>query len=362
MEPINMTGRREAVAIRIDDPGLRWYDVHDAPFTLHNFSNAEKGDLFRRLPKEVAEATNPGVAVRALNTAGGRVRFATDSDMVAIHAEISMYTPLDLMLATAMYGFDLYVEEDGKDCYVDVFRPGLTPEGGYESKLALPGTGMRQVTIHFPLYNQVDALYIGLQEGTSMQAHRPYTCEVPVVYYGSSITQGGCATHPGNTYEAMISRRLDCEYVNLGFAGSALAEEAITAYLCGREMSVFVCDYDHNAPTPEYLRETHSKLYHAVRAAQPELPIILVSRPPSRVADNAARRAVVRETYEQALAEGDRHVMHIDGATLFDGLQPDDCVVDGLHPSDFGFYRMAKVVGAAVEEMLDKGGYPHEKN
>jgi len=362
MKRIDEIDRNMAFSLRVTDEDVVWYDPHEAPFTLHGFSDPQPGQAYRRVPKDIADATNEGVAQLALNTAGGRVRFATDSGYVAIHAEINAFSPSDLMNGVSIYGFDLYIEEDGADRYVGAFRPGTEMSAGYESKLMLPGTGMRQVTIHFPLYNQVDALYIGLQEGSSMQAHRPYTCEVPVVYYGSSITQGGCATRPGNTYEAMISRRLDCEYVNLGFAGSALAEEAITAYLCGREMSVFVCDYDHNAPTPEYLRATHSKLYHAVRAAQPDLPIILVSRPPSRVADNAARRAVVRETYEQALAEGDRRVMHIDGATLFDGLQPDDCVVDGLHPSDFGFYRMAKVIGAAVEEMLDKGGYPHEKN
>ncbi|MBQ9952174.1 MAG: SGNH/GDSL hydrolase family protein [Clostridia bacterium] len=348
--------RNMAVTTRLDDPDIQWHDVHDAPFSIHGFTEPQpKGDVFRRLPEDVAKATSDGVYSLSFNTAGGRVRFVTDSPYVAIHAEMESVCRMDHMAFTGIHGFDLYARIDGQEKYVGTFRPSTTLAHGYESKLALPAGGPHEVTVNFPLYNNVDRLFIGVQEGSHISAPRAYAHPVPVVYYGSSITQGGCASRPGNSYQAMITRMLDCDHINLGFSGSAKAEPAIVEYMSGLEMSAFVCDYDHNAPTAEHLRATHLPLYRAVRAKQPGLPIILISKPDHQTdLETLERFEIIRATYETAIAEGDRNITLIDGRTLFDGEMADSCTVDTCHPNDLGFYRMAQKIAPVIEGALNR--------
>ena len=125
-------------------------------------------------------------------------------------------------------------------------------------------------------------------------------------------------------------------------------------YLAGIDASVFVCDYDHNAPDSRYLGETHWKVYSRYRAAHPGTPVILVSRPNIRLNDqeDIRRRDVVYQTYRNALENGDRNVYFIDGYQLFAGSRRDDCTVDGTHPNDLGFFRMAEVIGEMVKKCL----------
>ena len=119
-------------------------------------------------------------------------------------------------------------------------------------------------------------------------------------------------------------------------------------------MSIFVCDYDHNAPDTEYLKKTHMPFYHAIRAKQPNLPIIFISAPDILMAPDcySPRREVIRETYQAAVDEGDKNVYLIDGAELFAGESWDSCTVDGCHPNDFGFYRMAMRIEKEIVRCL----------
>ena len=133
------------------------------------------------------------------------------------------------------------------------FVPKVKIADGYESVIDLGETKMRQITINFPLYSAVSSLEIGLQETAVVESPTPYRVETPVVFYGSSITQGGCASRPGNCYTAVLSRRLDFDHVNLGFSGSGKAEQEMADYIAGLDMSVFVYDYDHNAPNLAHL-------------------------------------------------------------------------------------------------------------
>ena len=118
-------------------------------------------------------------------------------------------------------------------------------------------------------------------------------------------------------------------------------------------MSVYVMDYDHNAPTAEHLEKTHEKMYKCVRAAQPELPIIMVSCPECRLTeDQVKRRAIIRATYDRAIADGDENVYFIDGSTLTWRFGGDSGTVDGCHPNDLGFMCMAVGIGEVVKQAL----------
>ena len=344
------------VSGEICEPDLQWYDCRQAPFQLYGLYRPQEG-TFKRLPDQVAAETSEGVAALYQNTAGGRLRFSTTSNYVAIRAEMPAICRFSHMPLCGTSGFDLYLEEDGKSSFVNIFRPPIDMENGYQAICYFPDNRKRSLTINFPLYNDVDNLWIGLQKDAFVGEGPAYRLQKPVLYYGSSITQGGCATRPGNSYEAILSRRFNWDYLNFGFSGNARAEAGLIRYLASLDSSVFVCDYDHNAPTVEHLEETHLQMYEIIREAKPDLPIILVSKPnfdpDSR--EDALRRNVIVTTYQRALVNGDQQIYFVDGQSLFQGYERDCCTVDTVHPNDLGFVRMAEALGIVLEKLINQG-------
>lgn len=120
------------------------------------------------------------------------------------------------------------------------------------------------------------------------------------------------------------------------------------------EMSAFVLDYDHNAPTVEYLKETHEDFFKIIRNAQPDLPIIIVTKPDfdNNVKENSIRRKIIFETYKNAIDRGDKNVYFVDGETLFGTKDRDSCTVDSCHPNDLGFMRMAEHIYPTIKKAL----------
>lgn len=332
-----------------------FYDVCKAPFTLYGFYSSSAAHGFSRMPGDVARSVSEGVAALYANTAGGRVRFKTNSSYIAIKAFFPGVRCMPHMTLLGSSGFDMYEYRDGHYEYLKSFTPPNDMTDGYDSVAELESSVMRDITINFPLYNDVTALYIGLEEGAAVEAGGQYKNILPIVYYGSSITQGGCASRPGNCYQNFILRQNNIDYINLGFSGNCKGEDAMTAYLSTLKMSVFVCDYDHNAPTFEDLNKTHGKLYDLFRKNQPDTPILFISRPDfwGTSFDNK-RRKIIEDTYNRAKSGGDNNVYYIDGETLFDGDCRDSCTVDRCHPNDLGFYRMAQVIGNKIDSILDQ--------
>lgn len=329
----------------------KWYDVKDVPFSVHGLWKAQKGEYFLRMPEKVAESVSNGVATLNFCTAGARVRFKTDSPYIAIKALMPHCDRMSNITPTGQSGFDLYQSDCGTYAYVGSFRPRIDCDD-LDGFCQTDGK-MHTYTINMPLYHRVKELYVAVSPDSHLETAEEYAPIKPVLYYGSSITQGGCASRPGNAYQAMISRKLNADFINLGFSGNARAEDKMIEYLCSLDASVFVCDYDHNAPDSEYLKSTHYKLFSAYRRAHPKTPVVLVSKPDFWGRDeDIKRRAVVLETYERAVADGDKNVFFVDGAHIFDGEFSDSCTVDKCHPNDLGFYRMAMAIGDAVEKAL----------
>ena len=182
----------------------------------------------------------------------------------------------------------------------------------------------------------------------------PYATEFPVVYYGSSITQGASASKPSGAYQNLLSLFLNIDHINLGFSGNAKGEQSMADYIASLKMSAFVMDYDYNAPTPEHLKETHEPFFKTIREAHPNLPILILSRPKYYPNDEELlRRDIVRQTYENALSNGDKNVYFIEGNTLMSDEIKDLGTVDGTHPTDLGFFSMAKRIEPMLKEMLN---------
>ncbi len=341
---------RENTAICPQD--YDFYDPRKEPFSLHGLTVQEDG-AFRRMPWEIAQQVSPKVYALSSHTSGGRLRFVTDSDTLALQVFFERFDARSILSLQASLGFDVYLEQDGKETFLTSVIPPLDADGGYSRAVPLP-QGEKLVTLYFPLYNDVKDLSVGVSHGASVKKAAPYEKTVPILFYGSSITQGACASRPGISYVARIGRKLRSDFINLGFAGACKGETVMAEYLATIESSVFVLDYDHNSPNPEFLQETHYGVYQAYRKKHPDTPIVLVTRPASNPLNPAVigRRSVVMDTYQRALSEGDKKILFVDGFGLLDDEDRMDCTVDGTHPNDYGFYRMAKIIGAAVERAM----------
>ena len=329
---------------------MKWYHLTDPALSLEGLALSDReGRRYWRLPADVIDQVNSGVSEVAKFPSGARVRFATDSRRIALCAVVGPAGYIKNVGAIGKCGLAGYV--DGEWHYV-VYPAASDAEemtGAYD----LDGK-MHEHTVYLPLFTPLYDLMIGLDDDAQVKPPRPYAVQKPIVFYGSSITNGASATHAGNAYVSIVCRRLDASFLNLGFSGSARGEESIARYIAGLDMSLFVMDYDHNAPDAAHLEATHERFLRIVREAQPDLPIALISKPDFDIdpEGNAARRAVIRRTYEHALAAGDARVRFIDGETLFGTTERRDCLVDGTHPNDLGFRRMADAITPVLRELL----------
>ena len=376
MRDISKIDKNFAVNTKIGKDDVVYRNVLEEPFKVYGVYHED--GKFRRLPESVAKSVSDAVHALHANTAGGRVRFKTNSPYIAIYAEIENVCRMPHFPLTASAGFDLYGDYGIKDRFLWPFVPPYDVGDSYESVADLFTWEEREFTINFPLYTDVKNLYVGVAEDAYIKAPDPYKIEKPVVYYGSSITQGGCASRPGNCYEAIISRRLSCDHINLGFSGVARAELEIANYVKGLDMSAFVFDYDHNATSIQHLKDTHERMYKLVREEHPDIPIIFASKPkyyndlygerwfagqyglhPEEIKTmddegnfGLTRTAeVIQETYDRAIASGDKNVYYIPGGELMKYCQHDG-TVDVSHPTDYGFASMAKVFGDLLEKVL----------
>ncbi len=337
-----------AIAKELNKENVRIYNVLEEPFRLYGvIPPQDASDKFRRIPEEVAKSVSKAVWLLHANTAGGRVRFATDSTYIGVHATLPDVGKMPHFALTGSAGFDLYARYADGERYIKTFVPAFDITDTVQGEVTVAADGMREYTLNFPLYSDVSEVFILLDDTATVVEPTPYTYEQPVVFYGSSITQGGCASRPGMAYQGMLSRRLDMNFINLGFSGNALAEPAIAQYIAGLDMRAFVFDYDHNAPTVEHLQNTHEAMFRIIRAAHPTLPILCVSRPTAL--PNDERVEVIRATVDRAREIGDNNVYFVDmGEAIARSGVGDDFSVDGCHPTDLGFYVMAH----ALEDIL----------
>jgi len=335
---------------KIAKEDIVFYDIKNAPFQISGVYYED--GKYRRMPLSEAEKVSSAVKVLSTKTAGGRVRFRTDSPYVAIHALLPTFSRMHHMAFSGSGGFDLYEGVHENSVFLKTFIPPSPMvdclEGVYEGNTPV----LREYTINFPLYSEVSELYVGLSRDAVLEVPTPYRIQKPIVYYGSSVTQGGCASRPGSCYQSILSRKFGADYINLGFSGSAKGEQAIADYIKGLDMSLFVLDYDYNAPTIEHLEQTHERMFLTIRRAHPNLPIIIASQPRYLLSEvHKKRMEIIRRTYEKALERGDRNVYFISGPQLM-AIAGNEGTVDNCHPTDLGFFSMACAFENVMREVF----------
>lgn len=334
-------------------PGMKMHSADDPRFALYGVTRGDSG--YYRIPLDIASTISKNISEMTKNTTGGRIRFRTDSPYVAVKVKLESPELLTRMSALATHGMDVYCEKD----YLGSLIPPLDMVNDeYETLAKFESREMRNITLNLPLYSHIKELLIGLDEDSAILPAPDYGICRPIVYYGSSITNGATSSRPGLTYESIISRMLDADFINLGFGGSARGETAMAEYIASLDMSAFVMDYDHNAPTAKHLAETHEPMFLTVREKHPDLPVIMISRPAfHRNADIDRRFEVIYNTYSAAKARGDNNVYLIDGREFFLTIG-NDWSVDGIHPTDLAFRIMAEKIGAVLARIFGKSIIP----
>ncbi len=337
------------------EKGIKYYSIPHPDFSLKGVYYNEEERRFMRFPKDVAKNFNERIAdVLCYHTAGGRIRFSTSSKKFVLKVTYDFLWATGHFALTGTSGFVLLENNKSGYKHVKSFIPPVDAAKGYTLSCDLKGGKMRDYTLFMPLYNSIDSLTIGLSSRAKVNKGTPYKDVKPILYYGSSITQGGCASRPDNCYQNFIFKKNNVDYVNYGFSGNAKAEDEMAEFLSNVDCSLFVYDYDHNAPSLEHLQNTHFRLFEKFRKTHKDVPVIMISKPNynKNPKEDKLRKQVIYNSYLKAKESGDKNVYFIDGISFYGGNI--DFTVDGNHPTDLGFYFMAKKIYKVMSNIDEK--------
>lgn len=333
---------------------IHWHNVQDWGIEGKGWTDTSR--YFSRLPEKAKDVVREPVWNLSQHSAGMAVRFVTDAQ--AIHVKYALYSDrlaMPHMPATGVSGLDLYAQDaEGIDRWAAVVRPS---EQHIEQPIAENiREGQRQYTIYLPLYNGVESLEIGVEEGTFFEPVSPRT-EKPIVFYGTSIMHGACASRPGMAIPAILGRRLNRPTINLGFSGNGRMEPEVGALLTELDPIAFAIDCLPNM-NEEMIAERAAPLIRQIRAAHPSTPILLVEDRsftntrffPQREVRHRTNRNALRAAFQQLQDEGTGHLFYLQGEDLLgrDG----EAATDGSHPNDLGMVRYADAYEPALRALL----------
>ena len=333
----------------------QWRDARE--FGVEGKGWSETKSFYDRLPARAENRVRSDVWNLSHDSAGMSVRFVTEATTIAARWSLRRSNlALPHMPATGVSGLDLYVKEHGRWHWLGNGRP----EKQSEEKVLVQGLkpGRREYLLYLPLYNGVAELSLGVAPGAILELPLPRPSGMkPMVFYGTSIVQGGCAARPGMAYPAILGRRFDRPTINLGFSGNALSESEVAEFMAELDPAVYVLDPLPNMSS-ELVAEHFEKFVQILRAAHPVTPIVMVEHleyadgifVEARRERYAGANARLREIYARLVKAGQRRLFYVPAAKLIgtDG----ESTVDGTHPTDLGFLRMADAIEPVLRRAL----------
>ena len=311
-----------------------------------------------RFPARAEDVVRPPVWGNSRHSAGIAIRFLSDSPSIEVRWNLtSDRLEMPHMPATGVSGVDLYartaVPGNTGWRWVGNGRPASVKN---EQRLAKGlDPEVREWLLYLPLYNGVESIEIGTAEGASIEPAKRR--DRPIVFYGTSITHGACASRPGMAHVAILGRRLDVPVVNLGFSGSGTLDMEIADLMAEIDASAYVIDCLPNL-RGELVAARAAPFVRRLRSLRPDVPIILVEDRTyadaifnaGKAARNHENRAALKAARDELTAEGVERLFYIEGDRLLgdDG----DATVDSSHPTDLGFMRHADVFEPVLRSAL----------
>jgi lysophospholipase L1-like esterase len=338
---------------------LKWIDAFDKRVALRGLGwlpeNRRKKN-FRRLPDRAAKPLSEGVQSLSHCPSSVFLSFFTDSPDISVRMTVGDLGQMDHMPATGMSGAELYFR-DGPHWYTAaVAKASLTELEFTRSLLEGAPRERREYRLYLPLYKKLDQLAIGIAPGSLIEPAPADT--KPVFFYGTSITQGGCANTAGSDFVSNLGRRLDTEVINFGFSGNGKGEPEIARLISELDLEILVLDYVANVDAA-LLRRTLPEFVAIFRAKHPTTPIVLISNVPydqtlwnARTrADLEGKRDVMMAFYLAAKEAGDTNLHFIDGHGLLP-IGASGMYVDGVHPTSGGFSVIAERLAPQIARIL----------
>lgn len=324
---------------------LKYIDAQELTIINKGFENTEM--LYSRLPADIKDVARKAVWDLGLNSAGIAVRFSSNAKCIGAKWTLLNNFNMAHMPGTGIRGIDLYTLEKGEWRFVGTAQPnGKESSNVFVRNMA---GDEREYMAYLPLYDGVTAVAFGVDSTATIGKPKSAIMaqeSKPIVFYGTSITQGGCASRPGMTYAAIIGRRLQKQTVNLGFSGNARMDKFMAEALSRIDAEKFVIDCIPNC-TLKILQDSAYFFLNYLAEARPNTPIYMVENvnfPPAIVntvtaKDLKEQNAYWKELYRRLRKEGHKNIKYIPAKGLIgtDG----ECTVDGSHMTDLGFMRMA---------------------
>ena len=345
----------------VDTNGVKWIDGQYLPIEGRwNLGDAKH--YYVRLPDTLTPNVNGGVRGLRRHTSGMLFRFRTDSNFLVLrHTPLNGWHAMPHMTEVGTSGWDVYRldKASGKWRFV-------ASNHGARNDAAHPGARQKRISwtpgdeciINLPLYNGVKEFSLGVAANAKIEAPAPWASGVtkPVVFYGTSITHGGCCTRPGLGFVNIVGRELQVPVCGLGFSGSGVREYELSDVISKIDASCYVLDClwnmnsDPKAQNPRSVERNYEKFIRNLRAKRPDVPIVMAEH--CNVYGNAkdAKDRYIRQLYEKLVAEGWKNLVYLPNDEMYTGDY--EGTVDGCHPNDIGMQSMAKAFGKAVKKAL----------
>jgi len=352
---------RMALETSVTEKGVQWLDGRYLPLEGKMFTDVDR--FYDRLPRNVTKNVNGGVRGMKCHSAGLQFRFRTDSPKLTFRwVPINRNLAMDHMPATGVSGIDVYAQgSDGVWRYVKTGRirsgAGHACPTGTLSIAWAPGT---PCLVNLPLYNGIQSFSLGVKPGSKIEALPPRKSGVnkPVVFYGTSITHGGCASRPGLAFPSVVGRKLDVPVVNLGFSGSGVMEFEMSEHLAAIDASCYVLDCLWNmgmategSRKGRNVDENYEPFIRNLRAKRPGVPIVMAEQCDVYCLGPNAKDRFIRKLYDKLVAEGWKNLVYLPK----DGMYTGDLegTVDGCHPNDWGMMSMGQAFSVGVARALN---------
>ena len=345
-----------ATDVALAQDNVAWHDVTQWGVEGRAWEDQERKRWFDRFPAKAEGRVTGAVWNLSRHSAGMMVRFKTDS--TAIHARwklLSSRLGMPHMPPSGVSGLDLYARDDtGKWRWAAATRPNKQEMQAVLLTGIAPG--MREYAVYLPLYNGTESLEIGVSTGAKFESLAPRSAK-PLVFYGTSITHGACASRPGMAHPAILGRRLEMPVINIGFSGNGKMHKEVGDLMVDVDAACYIIDCLPNM-NAAMVTERCVPLVNQLRKARPDTPIVLVEDRrfanswlvPGRAKFHDDNHEALQKAYEQLKSVGMKHLHYLSG----DDLLGDDAegTTDSSHPNDLGFVRQADAFEPVLRRSL----------